>query len=88
MTAGSSRLFVANYFPTNEENKLQKNVFHKEKGKIGIWVWKNEEYTSFPEFIVASNSDAQSIYVNPKFKNENKYDFRLKKNSLAIKSLE
>ncbi|MFC5603666.1 DUF1565 domain-containing protein [Sporosarcina koreensis] len=88
LTAGSSRLFIANYFPTNEENRLQKNIFHKEKGKTGIWVWKEEEYTSFSDFIVASNGDTQSIYVNPKFKNEKKYDFRLKKNSPAIKNME
>lgn len=82
-TAGPSRLLIANYFTTNQANKLQKNVFHKEKGKTGIWVWKEEEYTSFPEFKKASNSDAKSSYIDPKYENENKYDFRLKKDSPA-----
>lgn len=87
LTAGPSRLFIVNYFTTNQANKLQKNIFHKEEGKTGSWVWKDEEYTSFPDFIVASNSDAQSIYADPKFKNENKYDFRLKKGSPAMKNI-
>ncbi|MFC7391636.1 DUF1565 domain-containing protein [Scopulibacillus cellulosilyticus] len=80
LTAGPSRIFVANYFKTNKENKLKKNVFHKEKGKKGIWIWKEEEYTSFPEFKKASNSDDESSYKNAK-----KFDFELKKDSLAKK---
>lgn len=87
LTAGPSRLFIANYFSTNHKNKLKKNVFHKEKGKTGFWVWKEEEYTAFPEFISASNSDTQSIYADPKFKHEDKYDFRLKKGSPAKKNM-
>jgi len=87
LTAGPSRLFIANYFSTNQENRLEKNIFHKEKEKTGIWVWKEEEYTSFPEFIFASNSDTQSIYVDPKYKNEDQYDFRLQKNSPAKKNM-
>ncbi|QNK86233.1 right-handed parallel beta-helix repeat-containing protein [Sporosarcina sp. resist] len=85
LTAGPSRLFIANYFTTNQANKLQNNVFHKEKGKTGIWVWKEGEYTSFPEFKIASGSDERSSYLDPKYENENKYDFRLKKDSPAKK---
>lgn len=81
LTAGASRIFIANYFTTNKGNKLKRNVFHKEKGKTGIWIWKDKEYTSFPKFKVASKSDSKSCYVDPKFKNEKKYDFRLKKDS-------
>lgn len=88
LTAGPSRLFIVNYFTTNQANKLKRNVFHKEKGKAGFWVWKEEEYTSFPEFIAASKSDMQSIYVDPQYVNENKYDFRLKKDSPAKKNVE
>ncbi|MBO0995185.1 right-handed parallel beta-helix repeat-containing protein [Bacillus sp. SD088] len=83
VTAGPSRLLIANYFTSNQANKLQKNVFHKEKGKTGIWVWKEEEYTSFPEFKNASKSDAKSSYIDPKYENEHRYDFRLKKDSPA-----
>ncbi|GGB54393.1 hypothetical protein GCM10011409_35020 [Lentibacillus populi] len=88
MTAGPSRLFIANYFTTNQANKLQRNVFHKEKGKTGIWVWKDEEYTSFPEFKIDSKSDAKSSYLDPKYENENKYDFRLREDSPAKKIVE
>lgn len=79
LTAGPSRIFIANYFSTNKENDLVKNVFHQEKGKKGIWVWKEEDYTSFPIFKKASKSDAKSSYLDPGFVNSNKYDFRLKK---------
>lgn len=85
LTAGPSRIFISNFFTTNQENKLQKNVFHKEKGKKGIWIWKEEEYTSFPKFKAASNSDEKSSYVDPEYQNAKKYDFRLKKNSPAKK---
>lgn len=81
LTAGPSRIFISNYFTTNQENKLQKNVFHKEKGEKGIWIWKEEEYTSFPKFKKASISDEKSIYLDPRYQNANKYDFRLKKDS-------
>lgn len=83
LTAGPSRIFISNYFTTNQENKLQKNVFHKEKGKTGIWIWKMEEYTSFNHFIKASKSDEKSSYLDPKYQNVNKYDFRLKTDSPA-----
>ena len=85
LTAGPSRIFISNDFITNQENKLQKNVFHKEKEEKGIWIWKEEEYTSFPKFKKASKSDEQSIYLDPRYQNANKYDFRLKKDSPARK---
>lgn len=85
LTAGPSRIFISNYFTTNQKNKLQKNVFHKEQGKIGIWIWKEREYKSFPEFLKASNSDKNSSYIDPRYYDANKYDFRLKKDSPAQK---
>ncbi|WP_052345693.1 right-handed parallel beta-helix repeat-containing protein [Paucisalibacillus sp. EB02] len=85
LSAGPSRIFIANYFTTNQENKLQKNVFHKEKGETGIWIWKEEEYTSFHEFKKASKSDEKSSYLDPRYQNANNYDFRLKKDSPAKK---
>jgi len=85
LTAGPSRIFISNYFTTNQKNKLQKNVFHKEKGETGIWIWKEKEYTSFPKFQKASKSDEKSSYIDPKYQNTNKYDFRLKEDSLARK---
>ena len=85
LTAGPSRIFISNYFTTNQENKLQKNVFHKEKGETGTWIWKEEEYTSFPKFKKVSKSDEKSSYLDPRYQNASKYDFRLKKGSPAIK---
>lgn len=85
LTAGPSRIFISNYFTANQKNKLQKNVFHKEKGETGIWIWKEKEYTSFPKFQKASKSDEKSSYIDPKYQNANKYDFRLKEDSLARK---
>jgi hypothetical protein len=85
LTAGPSRIFISNYFTTNQKNKLQKNVFHKEKGETGIWIWKEEEYTSFPKFQKASKSDEKSSYIDPKYQNANKYDFRLEEDSPARK---
>lgn len=88
LTAGPSRIFISNYFTTNKDNKLKKNVFHREKGKKGIWVWKEEEFISFPEFKKASNSDEKSSYLDPGYKNAKKYDFELKKDSPALKIVE
>ncbi|WP_440706424.1 right-handed parallel beta-helix repeat-containing protein [Heyndrickxia oleronia] len=85
LSAGPSRLFIVNDFTTNQKNILKRNVFHKEKGKAGLWVWKEKEYTSFSDFKAASKSDAKSSYINPKYKNEDKYDFTMEKDSLAKK---
>ncbi|MGE7842415.1 right-handed parallel beta-helix repeat-containing protein [Lysinibacillus sp. NPDC093712] len=85
LTAGPSRIFISNYFTTNQNNKLQKNVFHKEKGEKGVWIWKEQEYTAFSKFQKASKSDEKSSYIDPEYQNANKYDFRLKKDSLAKK---
>lgn len=83
LTAGPSRLFIANYFTSNRDNQLSKNVFHKEKGKHGIWIWKGKEYNTFSKFKIASKSDSKSSYLDPKYKNASKYDFRLEKDSPA-----
>ncbi|WP_153461964.1 MULTISPECIES: right-handed parallel beta-helix repeat-containing protein [Sediminibacillus] len=88
LTAGSSRIFIANYFTTNHGNVLRRNVFHKEKGKTGLWVWKEEEFTSFHDFKLNSTSDSQSSYLDPMFENETNYDFRLKKESPAKNIIE
>ncbi|WP_433957900.1 DUF1565 domain-containing protein [Cytobacillus horneckiae] len=85
LTAGPSGLFIANYFISNKDNKLQKNVFHKEKGKTGIWVWMEEEYASFEDFKIASKSDEKSSYLDPGYENAREFDFKLKKDSPAKK---
>jgi hypothetical protein len=83
LTAGPSRIFIANFFTTNHDNKLRRNVFHKEKSKTGLWVWKEEELTSFEDFKSASASDSKSSYLDPMFENEMNYHFTLKKESPA-----
>ncbi len=83
LTAGPSRLFIANYFTTNASNSLRGNIFHKEVGKDGIWVWKDEEFTVFSDFVDASNSDAQSSYIDPEYENEDGNSFQLKEDSPA-----
>ncbi|TXC92704.1 hypothetical protein FS935_00390 [Metabacillus litoralis] len=88
LTAGPSRIFIANFFTTNQDNELRRNVFHKEEGKKGLWVWNEEEFTSFQEFKLASTSDSQSSYLDPMFENETNYDFSLKKESPAINIIE
>lgn len=60
--AGSSRIFIANYFLINNHNKMKQNIFHKDVGKEGMWIWKDKEFTSFPEFKSVSESDEKSSY--------------------------
>ncbi len=55
---------------------------------MGIWIWKEKEYTSFPEYKIVSKSDDKSSYIDPKYKNETKFDFQLKKDSPVIKVVE
>ncbi|WP_188455493.1 right-handed parallel beta-helix repeat-containing protein [Virgibacillus oceani] len=88
LTAGPSRVFIANEFTTNQGNKLQRNVFHKEKGKDGIWIWKNEEYISFPTFKTASKSDEKTSYLDPGYKNADEFNFELENDSPARKIVE
>lgn len=88
MTAGPSRIFVANYFKTNNDNVLKRNIFHDEKGEDGIWVWKENEYTSFSEFKRASNSDEKSSYIEIEYQDEKSFDLELKQDSLTKEILE
>ncbi len=57
LTAGPSSIYIANFFTTNENTTLSDNVFQKEDGEDGIWIWKDEEYTSFEEFKDAYQGD-------------------------------
>lgn len=57
LTTSPSRIFIANYFTTNEGNVLKENVYDKEEGNHGIWIWKNKEYTRLSTFKTASHSD-------------------------------
>lgn len=77
-TAGPTRIFIANYFDTIQNNTWKQNVFHDEEGKEGIWIWKNKSYTSFPDFQKASNSDEESRYMEIE-----DIDFILEKTSLG-----
>ncbi|MEN2766268.1 right-handed parallel beta-helix repeat-containing protein [Ornithinibacillus xuwenensis] len=88
LTAGPSRIFIANYFTANKENELKNNVFHSEEGKEGIWVWKDEEYRSFSEFLEASNGDESSRYIDPEYRNEKTFDFDLIEDSPAKEIIE
>lgn len=63
-TAGASRIFIANFFQENQDNYLSENIYYKEPGEEGIWIWKDEAYTSFPAFIEASGSDGTSQYIS------------------------
>lgn len=57
LTAGESRIFVANYFLTSDNNKMEQNTFHKSKGIKGIWIWREKEFTSFSDFKSAFESE-------------------------------
>ncbi len=63
-------------------------MFHKEEGKDGIWIWKEQEYISFAAFQKASNSDENSAYLDPMFVDEEQYDFRLEEDSPARRIIE
>lgn len=62
--AGPSRIFIANYFLTSNHNEMNQNVFHKDRGKEGIWIWEDEEFTSFSDFKSVSESDEKSRYLD------------------------
>ena len=88
MTTSASQLFIVNEFQKNLDNRLVKNIYHKDADKQGRWIWKEEEYTDFADFKEASNSDKQSMYIDPEYKNPTKHDFDLKPNSPVYDILE
>ncbi|MBC5638462.1 DUF1565 domain-containing protein [Ornithinibacillus sp. BX22] len=88
LTAGPNRQFIVNYFTTNENNELRHNVFHKEAGEEGIWIWKDVEYHSFAVFKEASTSDKETSYIDPGYVDSDSYDFRLKEDSPAREIVE
>ncbi|GAA5416961.1 hypothetical protein Pryu01_02000 [Paraliobacillus ryukyuensis] len=81
LTAGPTRIFVANYFQTVMNNKWSRNVFHYEPEKEGIWTWKDNDYTSFQAFQKVTNNDEKSKYINVVFRDEKAFDFELVKDS-------
>ncbi|MED2942483.1 right-handed parallel beta-helix repeat-containing protein [Bacillus swezeyi] len=86
MTASDSRLFIANDFTKNEGNTMNHNVYHK--GKDGLWIWKKNEYDSFSSYQNATNNDADSIYSDPMYRDEESYDFTLDPDSPARSVIE
>ncbi|MEC1262098.1 right-handed parallel beta-helix repeat-containing protein [Bacillus swezeyi] len=88
MTASDSRLFIANDFTKNEGNTMNHNVYHKEAGKDGLWIWKKNEYDSFSSYQNATNNDADSIYSDPMYRDEESYDFTLDPDSPARSVIE
>lgn len=61
-TAGPSRIFIANFFRENRDNRLIENIYYREPEEEGIWIWKDEEYRSFSAFKEASGEEA-SQYI-------------------------
>ncbi|MDM8100172.1 DUF1565 domain-containing protein [Oceanobacillus oncorhynchi] len=61
-TAGPSRIFIANFFQENRDNRLIENIYYRESEEEGIWIWKGEEYRSFSAFTEASGEEA-SQYI-------------------------
>ncbi|MGN9863800.1 DUF1565 domain-containing protein [Bacillus swezeyi] len=88
MTASDSRLFIANDFVKNEGNRVNHNVYHKEAGKDGLWIWKKNEYDSFSSYQNATNHDQNSIYADPMYRDEESYDFTLDSDSPARSVIE
>ncbi|MFC1285163.1 right-handed parallel beta-helix repeat-containing protein [Bacillus paralicheniformis] len=83
ITASDSRIFIANDFTKNEGNKVNHNVYHKEAGKDGLWIWKKNEYDSFSRYQNATNQDQDSIYADPMYRDETSHDFTLDPDSPA-----
>ncbi|WP_040983813.1 DUF1565 domain-containing protein, partial [Oceanobacillus jeddahense] len=64
-TASPSRIFIANFFRENRDNRLIENIYYSEQSEEAIWIWKDEEYRSFSAFREASgSSDEKSLYID------------------------
>ena len=88
LTASDSRIFIANEFTENEGNIVNHNVYHKEAGKDGLWIWKKDEYDVFSSYQKAAKQDQESIYADPMYRDEKSYDFTLDPNSPARSVIE
>ncbi len=83
VTAGPSRIMIANYVSSGSTNQFARNVYEKEPGKTSDWIWE-EDALSFAAFN-KQVSDATSLYTDPLYVNAEDYDFRLKENSPVLK---
>ena len=81
LTSSDNGLFIVNYFTANSNNTLSSNIYHQEEDKESIWVWKDEEYSNLSAFQTATDSDSNSLYVDPKFVDADNGDFTLKPDS-------
>lgn|GEM_PF-5457560 len=67
---------------------MNHNVYHKESGKDGLWIWKQNEYDSFSPYQNATNQDQDSIYADPMYRDESSHDFTLDPDSPAWSVIE
>lgn len=50
LTASESRIFIANYLSTSDNNRIEQNTFRKSDGTKGVWIWREKKYASFSDF--------------------------------------
>ncbi|MGF7089355.1 hypothetical protein JOD24_003238 [Kroppenstedtia sanguinis] len=62
LTASDSRIFLVNDSNSNQGNRLNRNIYHKEEGKKGIWIWEGEEFRDFSAYQKSTGNDLESEY--------------------------
>ncbi|MFD1409309.1 nitrous oxide reductase family maturation protein NosD [Kroppenstedtia eburnea] len=62
LTASDSRLFLVNDSGLNRGNRLTQNVYHREEGKAGIWIWEGKEFRDFSAYRKSTGHDVDSEY--------------------------
>lgn len=65
LTASDSHIFLANDFATNKRNVITRNIYHKEEGQKGIWIWEGKEFESFSMYQKSTGNDLKSKYIDP-----------------------
>lgn len=85
MVAGASNVLIYNEYTKNSGNIIDYNLYDAPDGSAeATWIWKNKEYTGFPDYRKRSGNDAHSLFANPVFVNPAKQNFHLQQSSPAI----
>lgn len=75
LTPNKNGLLVINPFATNQNNRLNHNIY--DTSTLNIWVWKEQEYSDLSDFQTVTNQDTESHYMNVKFQNPSEGNFKI-----------
>lgn len=75
LTPNENGLLVVNPFETNQNNRLNRNIY--DTTTLSTWIWKQQEYSALTSFQTITNQDNESHYLKVKYQNPSEGNFKI-----------